>query len=110
MPLFSVAHSGQQLEGFVAKRAKKSISRSHPNQIRASTKKKLRKKEKALELELEAIKLGLSIPELQQKKFVEAMEAARKRRVEADRDGWVPRNARTINYFHGGRGYYGINY
>ncbi len=94
----------------MARRAKTSIPRSNPNQMRASAKKKLRKKEKELELELEAIKLGLSIPELQQKKFVEAMEASRKRRAEADKDGWVPRNARTTNYYYGGRGYYGINH
>lgn len=79
----------------MSRRARASTPRSHPNQMRASAKKKLRKKEKALELELEAVKLGLSIPELQQKKFVEAMEAARKRKLEADKNGWVPRNNRA---------------
>jgi hypothetical protein len=61
--------------------------RSHANQARASAKKKRLKAEKRAREQAEADTLGITVPELVRKKFLEAQEAGRARIAHVNRYG-----------------------
>lgn len=69
--------------------------RSHPNQARASAKKKRLKAEKRAREQAEADSLGITVPELVKVKFGEAQEAHKARMAEIARHGLqLPRSRR----------------